>query len=474
MGSGSGGGNTTVTQKNEIPQYLQDFSQENIDVVRGIAQRGFPLYPGQRIADPSGFTNAAQQVQRQQDDTYNQAYGSFQGVIDALRGQMGSQYGQPGAAQQTAPNAGAGTYGQPLPGVQGAGAGSYGLPAPVATSFGQPVPAAQSFGQTMNPGQIAPWMSPFVEMALQPQLRAAQRQGAATGRQLQGQAAAAGAFGDARTGVEMGENTRNTNTLLSDITGQGYQSAYDRAVSAAQNAFGQNAGQFNTEQQAQLARYAAGAGQFNTEAEARLRAYQAGAGQFNTEDAARRAAAAQNNAALLAQYQAGAGQFNTEDAARRAATDLNSRIAALNNAANLDVYKTGAGQFNADRAAQLATGQGIQDALKGQQGYSGNLMQQLYASGQIDETQRQKPFDLAYQDFINQFEYPQEMLNLRLATGQGVPYSTTRLTTSPGPSQLGQAAGSLAALYGLFGRPAGQQGTDYSQIANLIAGRTTA
>lgn len=496
-GSGSSQPSTqTVVQKNEIPQYLQDFSQENIDVARDIGNRGYPVYPNQRIADPSNFTQGAQNLQNAQYGQFWPTYNEYQNVINSLSGMGRAAYGQPGAATMAPVNATAGTfgqqatagtYGQPLPGVGQATASAYGQPVPQPGSFGQQATAG-TYGQQLTPGSIAPWMSPFVDLALQPQLRAAQRQGMASGRQIASNAVGAGAFGDARTGVEMGENTRNTNTLLSDITGQGYQSAYDRAVQSSQNAFTANTGQFNTEQAAQRAAIAQNAGQFNTENQARLAAWGAGAGQFNTEGAALRQAIGQNNQANLAAWGAGAGQFNTEDAAkraaiaqnagqfntedaaRRAAAQQNAQTIMLNNAANLDVYRAGAGQFNANQAGQLAALQGVGNTLGQQNQYVTNLTQQLYAGGQQDEQNRQRSLDLAYQDYINQFEYPNEMLNLRLATGQGVPYTTTRLTQTP-YSATGQTIGTLASLYGLFGRPAGGGSQDLAQqLATKLTG----
>src|SRR5262245_1031572 len=163
-GGGSQPSTQTVVQKNEIPQYLQDFGQENINVARSLGERGFPVYPGQRIADTSQFTTQAQGVQSQQYNNFNNANNAYQGVIDYLRGQLGSQYAQPGAAQQTAANATAGTYGQPLPGVQQATTNAYGQALP-----GVQQATSSSYGSQLTPGSIAPWMSPFVELALQPQ-----------------------------------------------------------------------------------------------------------------------------------------------------------------------------------------------------------------------------------------------------------------------------------------------------------------
>lgn len=299
LGGSSTPSTQTVTQKTDIPQYQQDYAISNENLANSIAARPYVPYTGQRVAD---FT-PLQQI----------------------------------GIDQVAANA----TGAPLSGVYDAAGGSA---AGAATS---------QYGQTLNPGSIAPWMSPYVQMALAPQLQAIARQGAETGKTINAGAAGAGAFGDARLGVQQGENDRNTAQLMSNTVGTGYQNAYDRAVAAAQGAFGVNAGQFNSDRTANLA--------------------------------------------------------------------------------------------GADEMARLAAAK---------YGYQQSTQNDLLATGKLQQDASQKGLDLAYQDFVNQYEYPQEMLNLRLATQAGSPYNTTRLTETP-YSPTAQSIGALSALYGLVGRPAG-------------------
>ena len=52
--------------------------------------------------------------------------------------------------------------------------------------------------------------------------------------------------------------------------------------------------------------------------------------------------------------------------------------------------------------------------------------------GQRQEGQQQAGLDTAYADFLRQFNYPIEMLNLRTSTAAGMPYSTTSITEESG------------------------------------------
>lgn len=304
MGGGSSQPSTqNVTNKTEIPQYLQDFSKENMAVARDIAARPFVPYEGQRTADFSPFQTAGfEQIGR------NATGAPLSGLYD--------------------------------PGIRAASGNT-----------------SSRYGDTLAPGDTAPWMNPFVEEALNPQLAAIDRASAATGRRIDARAAGAGAFGDARTGVLEGENERNTAELRSDVIGTGYKNAFDRAVAAAGGAFTANAG-----------------------------------------------------------------------------------------------------QFNADRTANLAASDELARLLAAKYGYQQTTADDLLAAGKTQQQQEQADLTTAYQDFLNQFEYPQEMLNLRLATQTGTPYSTTRLTMTPySPWAQGiGAASSIAGLVGnLYGRPAG-------------------
>ncbi len=395
MSGGSAPSTQTVTNKTELPAHIVEYAKDVQKQADEIAARPFPLYDQPRIA---GFTP----YQNQGMDLSGQVAGS--NWYPSVAGDAGT------VAQQLLH---AGYDGAPAT-YQNAEAGSY-LNTAGPASIGRYGSAnVGGFNERLDPNSIAPWMSPYIQQALQPQLDEISRNSAITGRGINAGATSAGAFGDARHGVQLAENDRNTAKLLSDVTGQGYQTGFDRAVSAAQNAYGQNADTTFKNSNLGLQQYGLNAGQFNTENDAALRAWGQNAGQFNTEEAARRAAIGQNNASGLNAWQANAGQFNT---------DLARRLS--------------------------ASGQ-LPSTIAGIYGISEQQAQDLMNTGKTQQDFEQEALSTAYQDHLNQFQYQQEMLNLRLATLAQQPYSTTRLTTTP-YSSTAQNIGALAALAGLFG-----------------------
>jgi len=80
-------------------------------------------------------------------------------------------------------------------------------------------------------------MNPYLMQSLNPQLEEARRQSEIDRVANAGRMTQAGSFGGSRQALMDMENTRNLQSNLANITGQGYASAYDRAQE-----------QFNTEQ----------------------------------------------------------------------------------------------------------------------------------------------------------------------------------------------------------------------------------
>jgi hypothetical protein len=81
------------------------------------------------------------------------------------------------------------------------------------------------------------YMNPYLMSALNPQLEEARRQSQITQLGNQAKATQQGAFGGGRSAIMEAETQRNLGTNLSNITGQGYKDAYEKAMQ-----------QFNTEQ----------------------------------------------------------------------------------------------------------------------------------------------------------------------------------------------------------------------------------
>jgi hypothetical protein len=107
------------------------------------------------------------------------------------------------------------------------------------------IPTAQQ--STYNPqsftnaGIAQQYMSPYLQAALEPQLAEARRQAEINRVENAGRLTKAGAFGGSRGAVMESELGRNLLRNLADITGTGYQKAYEAGM-----------GQFNTEQGRQM------------------------------------------------------------------------------------------------------------------------------------------------------------------------------------------------------------------------------
>lgn len=172
----------TVTQTS-IPEYAQPYVERMLGKAEAVSKTPYQAYQGERIA---GFTPMQQQA--------------FQGVANLAPAQ------QLGTATQ-------------LGGLAGLGS----------------LTAGQRFAQTAtDPGSMAAYMSPFVQNALNPQLRELRRQSEITGQQNIAQAARAGAFGGSRFGLVEAERQRNLAQQQSDIMNRGMQTAFEQARQAQQ------------------------------------------------------------------------------------------------------------------------------------------------------------------------------------------------------------------------------------------------
>jgi hypothetical protein len=95
--------------------------------------------------------------------------------------------------------------------------------------------AGQQYAQqATNPYATQAYMSPYMQNALEPQMREAARQSAIMGQQNQAQAVQQGAFGGSRSAIVEAERQRNLGQQQADIYGRGMQSAFEQARQAQQ------------------------------------------------------------------------------------------------------------------------------------------------------------------------------------------------------------------------------------------------
>lgn len=85
-------------------------------------------------------------------------------------------------------------------------------------------------GSQFDASTVQKYMNPYLQASLNPQLEEARRQAQITQMQNASKLAQAGAFGGSRQAIMDAETQRNLATNLANITGTGYNTAYDKAV----------------------------------------------------------------------------------------------------------------------------------------------------------------------------------------------------------------------------------------------------
>lgn len=153
------------------------------------------------------------------------------------------------------------------------------------------------------------------------------------------------------------------------------------------------------------------------------------------------------------------GQYGSsahEREANRAARDLTEGLDTTAAAQLSGAYQNAGSMFGQDAARQLGvaqlTGQlaGQEQGAKlqaGQQlGALGAAAQQMGLTGasaldtvgQMQQQQQQKNLDLAYQDFLNQTQYPRQTIDWMSSVIRGLPAPVSTQTTSTGPANVYQ------------------------------------
>jgi hypothetical protein len=175
-----------------IPQQLLPYEQNLLDTASqftNIANNPYQAYTGERVAQFSPL----------QQNAMNAA------------GQLGVA-GQIGAGTDLAAGAGLGAMG-----------------------------AGQNYAmQATNPGAVGAYMNPYLMQSLAPQMQLLQQQQGIQGTQLASQASQAGAFGGSRYGLQQGLQNQSNQLAMSNLVGQGFNTAYNNAISNMQ--FGANLG----------------------------------------------------------------------------------------------------------------------------------------------------------------------------------------------------------------------------------------
>lgn len=256
--------------------------------------------------------------------------------------------------------------------------------------------------------QAEQYMSPYMQNVVDIQQREAQRQADIAGTQRGAQAARSGAFGGSRAAILDAEAARNLAIQKGDIQATGQQAAFQNAQQ-----------QFNADQARRM--------------QASLANQQAGlqVGQ-------------QNLGALLGVQQLGAGQ------------NLQAQLA------NQQAFQQA--QQLGEQSRQYGAGYGMQGLQTGLQaaGQLGQLGQQQFGQGMdINKLQagygaqqqalEQQGLSQAYQDFLNQQNYPYKQLGFMSDILRGTPTGSSTVTNmyQAQPGALQTATGLGLGAYGI-------------------------
>jgi len=191
---------------------------------------------------------------------------------------------------------------------QQTGIASFGGDMTAGGTFGFGSAAGQGYEAGYTPGSFTAssaqqYMNPYLQAALEPQLREARRQADISRVADAGRLTRAGAFGGSRQAIMEAEGGRNLGTQLADITGRGYSEA-----------FGQAQEQFNREQEMQRLAEDARRGQFNVEA-----------GRLSEFDERRRLQANEEARREVERQEREREQFNEQERRRIAAEEADRR-----------------------------------------------------------------------------------------------------------------------------------------------------
>jgi hypothetical protein len=301
------------------------------------------------------------------------------------------------------------------------------------------------------------------QRSMDPAIREIEEQTIQAQNQARQAAARSGAFGGSRLGI-----------LEGTAAGEGSRAAGDLRAQAAREGLGFAAQRFDTERQDRLA-------QAERDRAARFGAEDVMRGQFMEDRQARFGAEDVMRDRFMADQQArfGAedvmrGQFMEDRSGRFSAEDMRREQAEADRAARFGAEDIMYGRYGDERAARFgaeeARRQGFETdeaariaQMNAYQNMGGLVMDLqnraaagLISSGEAQRILDQRALDLAYADYLDQKQYPMEMVNFALGALSGTPYSTRSRSYEVGtsmaanPSVYAQLLSGLGAGYSAY------------------------
>ena len=390
---------TSVAQ-NTVSPYAQGYVGNMLSQGQALANAPMPTYNGQLTAGtsnlqnqawnglanltlPSDLTNAGQELGQ----TANQAANVGSTFTPT---NFTNTYTSPGAYQgQTATN-------------QYTGTGPY--------------QGMQASTQNFDANAANQYMNPYLSASLAPQLQLLQQQLGQQNAQTNAQLTQAGAYGGGRQAVANSQNALNSNLAADQLISQGYNTAYNNAQQA-----------FTSDQARQLQAQQANIGQ-----------QQFGANQAlsNAQNTANYGQQAQGQ--NIQQQQFGATQAQTE--AQQQSQALQAQQAAQEAAKQFGSNLSLQGLQAATTAQQAQANAGTNEAQYGLQNLNA-----LSTAGTTQQAQNQAALTAQYNQYLNQLNYPQQMLKLQSSLLSGLPIGTTN-TYGAAPSALQNLLGTTGGV----------------------------
>ena len=437
--SGGGGGGGTSTQVSDLPEWAKPYAEKTLAKTEALTTdkpyQSYGSWATQKGYDPTqvaGFTGLQQkafegaQGMQTAPETgmaagiagaaamqglgtgYNpyQAQNQYRSIAGYQPGQFTNQFAAPGAYQ-------AGQFGDTYTAPEAyqsadfqnrfAAPGSYQAAQFAADQIAGPQlsqyqmgPAERVRSDTFGGRQAAQYMSPYIEQAMEPQLREAQRASEMQRAQTQAQAVQQGAYGGSRQAILEAERQRNLGIQQGDIRARGLQSAYEQA----QAQFNQDAARRLQAQQlnqqagltvgqqnlaAQLGVQQLGA---QTGLQAALANQQAAMQAQQLAEQSRQFGAGQGLSAAQLQAQYGLSADQAAEASRQFAANQATQVAAQQAQARQ------AAQQAYEQSRQFGAGQGMTAAqLQAQYGLSAQQAQEAarqYGYGQAAQQAQQR------------------------------------------------------------------------------------
>lgn len=276
-------------------------------------------------------------------------------------------------------------------------------------------------------GSVQDYMNPYISGVLDPQLRELNRQATISQMANADRFAQAGAYGGSRQAIMDAELQRNLLQQISDTTGGAYKDAYDKALQQQMQTaqLGMQAQQ-NTEQSKQFG------ANFGLDTNKLNEAAKQFAGQLglNTQ-----------------QLNEQAKQFGST--ANMQTNQLNEQAKQFANTFGLDAYRANEAArqaqatlgLNADQLAEQSKQFDANNALNQYQAQLGGL-QQLMTAGNAQRDILQQGLNADYNQYLDERDYPQKMLEFQRNMLTGLPISTVQNTPNPA-SPLQQGIGSI-------------------------------